>query len=427
MSDAPQEPQESLRPEESDTRHELAGQANHNAPDVDMLLEVLLRRALAEQAAHIHFSPELRTHILSRLAARAQRQPRQRLTFVPALGTLLVLMLGLLLIFAALPLLPKTPPTTSILRYEVVQKLAAPPALAHGGRLVAVDPSGRHLVFQPPDQPGVMYTASLDDPTGSQLLAMREAHQAVWSSDGSALVTVVTPPGTAQPLLALVPYGQYMYPLGATALAASWSPLSTNEITYVTQRQGQTLLWATTRSGHPTQLLATMAISLTVEQLAWSPDGRYLALLAAQGFDQPGRAIYLMNHQSGQVVKLVSAGDFSIIDLSWSPDGRFLSYERLGADGRSSLVVIEAASGRQVLVIPMQQALAGWSWSPNGQALIYSDGGRLAVHIFAGPQILLPSSTTPQLFPFWLRDGRLLILQEPPQGASTLALLAPMR
>lgn len=443
MSDAPHEPQPSEelptgQPAQSAERRGRQGaegreQVNHRAPVDDVLLEEVIRRALQEQAAHIHFSPDLRARILSGLPPRAperrsqrSRRPRLALALAATLTLLLCLVLVLLLF---LPRAPSAPPVANAVRYQVAQVLAAPPALAQGGHLVAVDPTGQHLVIQDGRDPGVMYTASLSDPVGSQLLAMREAHDAAWSPDGSALVTVVTPPGATQPLLALVPYGQYMYPLGEVALAATWTPgTGSNSITYVTGTNGQTQLWQTTRGGHPTQLLATMNLRLTVQHLAWSPDGRYLALLvSSEGLNGPGRAIYLMSHESGQVTALVPLGDFIITSFGWSPDSQHLTYARRDAAGHTLLTTLAIPDGRPVLSLPLQGELDGWSWSPDGRALVYSDGGRLHLHIFTGSPILLPQpeAGARQLFPFWLRDGRLLIVHVAASGQRTLQLLAP--
>ncbi|WP_376794835.1 hypothetical protein [Thermogemmatispora sp.] len=439
MSDARNEPQpsEELPTGPSAERHGRRGaeeqeQANHRAPADDMLLEAIIRHALEEQAARIHFSPELRARILSELPPRPPvrlrprgRRSRLALALAATLTLLLCLMLVLLLF---LPRLPPAPPGNGV-RYQVAETLPAPPALAQGGRLVAVDPTGQHLVIQDGRDPGLMYTASLSDPVGSQLLAMREAHDAAWSPDGSALVTVVTPPGAAQPLLALVPYGQYMYPLGEVALAATWTPGTTNQITYVTGTAGQTQLWQTTRGGHPTQLLATMNLRLTVQHLAWSPNGRYLAMLASsEGLSGPGRAIYLMDHDSGQVTALVPSGDFTITSFGWSPDSQHLTYARRDRAGHTLLATLTVPEGRPLLNIPLQGELDGWSWSPDGHALLYSDDGRLRVHLFSGSPVLLPSpeAGARQLFPFWLRDGRLLVVHVAASGQRTLQLLAPV-
>ncbi|MBX5449010.1 hypothetical protein [Thermogemmatispora sp.] len=443
MSDARNEPQpgEELQPDQSAERRGRQGeharrepeqsQVNHRATADDLLLEEIIRRALEEQAAQIHFSPELRTRILSGLPPRSlQRSRWRRSRLALALAATLTLLLCLVLVLLLfLPRAPQ-PPATAILRYQVAQTLAAPPALAQGGRLVAVDPTGQHLVIQDGRDPGVMYTASLSDPVSSQVLAMREAHDAAWSPDGSALVTVVTPPGASQPLLALVPYGQYMYPLGEAALAATWTPgTGSTTITYVTGTNGQTQLWQTTRGGHPPQLLATMNLRLTVQHLAWSPDGRYLALLASsEGLSGPGRAIYLMEHETGQVKALVPVGDFTITSFGWSPDGQRLTYARRDAKGQTLLITLAIPDGRPLLSLPVAGELDGWSWSPDSHDLVYSASGRLHVHIFAGPSIRLPQpeAGARQLFPFWLRDGRLLIVHVAANGQRSLQLLAPL-
>jgi hypothetical protein len=426
MSDSQNGPQEGLQHLEGSLndahRRATSSRSASSEEPVLLLLEDAIRHALEARAARVQFSPALRARILSQLPSR-RRAPTRRFRLALALSAVLALLLTLSLVLA-LPLLRPVAPEVQAIRYTVLQTLAAPPALAQGGRLVAVDPTGQHLVFQAASEPGVMYTASLTNPAATQVLAMREAHNAVWSPDGSALVAIVTPPGASQPLLALIPYGQYMYPLGKSALAAAWTPTPGSEITYVTRADQRTQLWETTRSGQPTHLLATMNLELTVHDLAWSPDGRHLAMLAASGsLDQPGRAIYLMDRQRGSVETLVPPGAFSITSFGWSPDSRFLTYERLDAHGQLSLVVLDIQRGRQILSLPIAGQLAGWSWSPDSENLVYSVNGRLVLHSFGSPHLLLPATKARQLFPIWLRDGRLLVVQSDAQGQSQLVLI----
>jgi hypothetical protein len=398
-------------------------------PEADPRLEAALTRALVQQAAQVNLSPALRERIVGHLPPRHVRPTSRRL----ALGLAAALVIALSLSLALFPwrLQPSPLPTGHALSYQIEQTIPAPPSLAQGVSVLALDPTGHHLVYEPLNQPGVMYTADLSDPSATNVLAMREAHSASWAPDGSALVTVVTPPGAEEPLLALVPYGKYMYPLGQEALAADWLKAAGQSITYVTQGKGPAALWTTTRDGHPTRLLAKMALSLPVQRLLWSPDGTHLALVVAgsgqagpTALNQPGRAIYLMDKQSGQLQELVAPGNFTIGTLAWSPDSRLLTYERLATQGDTSLQAINIATGHSQFSLTIQHRLSGWSWSPDSRTLIYSDGGALRTYTLSGPGIVLPTSRAQQTFPIFLHDGRLLLLQSTSTGEE-LVLLHP--
>ncbi|HLI91615.1 MAG TPA: hypothetical protein VKV37_23215 [Ktedonobacteraceae bacterium] len=415
-------------PARQSPRHDPQAPAHPSYPDVDPRLEAALISALERQAAQVPFPPALREHIVGHLPPRHVRRAPRRLAL--GLAAALVIALSLSLTLLLWRPQPAPLPTGQALAYQVERTIPAPPSLSKGVSVIALDPTGHHLVYEPVNQPGVMYTADLSDPTATNVLAMREAHSASWAPDGSALVTVVTPPGAAQPLLALVPYGKYMSPLGPHALAADWSPAG-QSITYVTQEKGPAALWATTRDGHPTHLLAKMSLSLPVQRLLWSPDGKHLALVVAgngpagpTALSQPGRAIYLMDRQSGRLQELVAPGDFTIGTLAWSPDSRLLTYERLSAEAGTSLQAINVATAQTRLAIPIHHALAGWSWSPDSRTLIYSDGGALRARTLSGPRIVLPATRAQQTFPNFLRDGRILLLQSTPTGEE-LVLLHP--
>jgi WD40 repeat protein len=394
--------------EEQDARRSHADHAHLPMTDAD--LGERIARALREQAEHLHFTSvmqqRLHRHLL--LPPAPARRRRRYLAFSVAAVCLLILSITLYTVFTG----------GAQLSYRLYRSLPTPAYLAQEGRLLSLDPTGRHLVYEPAKQPGTLYTFDLDDPLATNLLAMRYASDVAWSPDGSALVTTIRPPGTYEPLLALVPSGKYMHLLGHEALATSWSPAPGHAITFVTQAAGHTQLWATDASGAAARLLASMPLSQDVQRLAWSPNGQMLALittqstsLTASSFAQPARAIYIMDTHSGRLQKLVSAENASIGTVAWSPDGDYVTYEQVNFHGQVSLqAVAPAGMDAQHLSfsIAVQRQLLGWSWSDDSRTLVYSDGGSLHAHILNGPALRFPASKALQEYPFWLPDGHLL-------------------
>jgi WD40 repeat protein len=373
------------------------------------MLEIHLTRFLQEQAERIEFTPQMRTTIIQRLPARRKPGPRRFLAPAFALAATLLLVFSI-----AVYLLQNQQP---VHQYTVTQTITAPAELANGGQLISLDPTEHHLVYQPANQPGLMYVADIKDPVTTNFLAMRYAHDVAWSPDGSELVTTVSPEGTPQPLLALVRVGQYMNPLGPDAQAASWSPTSAQQIIYVTQSDGQLQLWSITPTGHQAKSLRTMNVSLPVQHLLWTRDGQKLALIATNrtassstAQNQSASAIYVMDAHTSTLSEVVQPGTFTIGRVGWSPDKHYLTYEQADAQGHTTLHAKDINQQKELFTLDIQKKLVGWSWSPDNRALIYSDGGMLRTYTLHGIAIKLPKTDATQYYPFWLKDGRILYM-----------------
>lgn len=396
-------------------------------------LESHIKRVLHEQARRLHVSSTFHQNVMRQLPPRhmlmkAARRRKMTLVLSSALAALLVLTLTL---YAMMIRGSSVPPATRVaaITYSVGQTLETPQALANGGQLISVDPTGHYLVYSPAQQPGVLYTTSLTAPVADNLLAMQYAADVAWSPDGTSLVTTVRPEGTFEPLLALVPVGRYMHLLGHDALAASWLPNAAQGITFVTPAHRSTQLWQTDTHGTSLKLLATMPLSRPTHHLYWSPNGRLLALVvgsdstnSANSFNQPGRSMYIMNSATGGLREVVPPGNFTLGNIVWSPDGQALSYEQVDGQGHSTLYVIAATTGQTLATLAMHGQLRGWSWSPDSHALVYSDGGVLHAYTFHGASIQLPAMSASAADPFWLPNGHILYLRIS-NGVGQLALL----
>lgn len=380
--------------------------------DADMLLETQIAHVLHKQASHVQFTPGQRARVMHRIATR----PKHVFLSTPAL--VFVVSLVVILSFAVYLFSSATshPPVTATTHYAVSTSLSTPDALAHGGKLVSLDPTQHHLVYQPAQEQGVMYTADVSNPAGSNLLAMRYARDVAWAPDGSALVTTIYPAGVTEPLLALIHTGYYMDTLGHAALAASWSPTSAQEIVYVTQENGITKLWDTTpNKGQTPVLIATLPISSLVQRLVWSPNGRELAFITTTGqtpspqlLSQPGNAIYIMDMDTHNVHELPLSAHASLGNMAFSPNGQYLTYEQVRSQMPTVLHTLDIVKQHEAFTIAPQHTILGWSWSTDSNTLIYSDGGVLAAHVLHGTHITFP--TTNVAYPLWLADGRILAL-----------------
>ncbi|HZS76998.1 MAG TPA: hypothetical protein VFA41_10335 [Ktedonobacteraceae bacterium] len=405
--------QDAARPDEQDANSNLLGPT----PETEML-EMHIARALQQRAAPLHFTPAMRVEVMQRIAERNSRLsfPRRILVTALSIGTALVLLLATI---ASLGLLhPTTPPVqVASLSFVTQSVLNTPQELARGGLPISLDPTGRYLVYGIANQPGVLYVTDLRDPVERNELAMRFARDVAWSPDGSALVTTIYPVDSTVPLLALVPTGQYMRLLGEPALAAAWLPSSANTITYITENNGQVTLWQVMPDGKNAHPVGSMAMPALVQRLSWSPDGRFLAILATPGSNPdrgllqgPNHALYLFDTQAKALVTLAAPGSDTIGNIAWSPDGRLLTYEQIDNQQHVSLHTIEVSMHKQVFSIALQHAFLGMNWSPDSRALVYSDGGSLHARVLHGPPLDFSHVSGVAAYPFWLDEQHVLCL-----------------
>ncbi|GCE25232.1 hypothetical protein KDA_07160 [Dictyobacter alpinus] len=409
--------------------HEQTSKTQSSGVTTNRSMESHIAHFLHSEAEHIHFTPALRAQILQKLPSR-QPQRRRTLTFVVlASAAALILALSGLTYFA---LQPAT--QTSNIYYSQEKEIAVAPQLANGGQLLSLDPTEHRIVYQPANQAGVLYMADLANPVESNALAMRYARDMAWAPDGSALVATVTPANTVQPLLALVPKGQYMHLLGQNkALAANWSPTNSDQIMFVQQQNGQTKLWSTNTAGAPATLQLVLPEPLLIQHMSWSPDGHSLAFIASaspdgpiskETLDQPGRTIYVLNIQTHKLSKLVAAGNFRVGTVAWSPDSHALTFEQINNNNQISIQTVTINKPAEIISIVPGQQLEGWSWSTDGRAIVYSDGGTLKAHIFHGPEIKFPQTKAHYASPFWLKNGQILCMHVT-DGKGILTLLTP--
>jgi TolB protein len=100
----------------------------------------------------------------------------------------------------------------------------------------------------------------------------------------------------------------------------------------------------------------------------WSPDGERIAFTSGAGYGERG-GVFVMN-ADGSDLELVAEGN--AFDPSWSPDGSRIVYALNGPDGKTSLAVVELASG---MVTHPAPTLPGDqyepAWSPDGQLIAF--------------------------------------------------------
>ena len=394
--------------------HEKGHNDNNQSGDSTDMIEARISHVLHDRASRVYFTPAHRAEVMQRISSPKQFSLQSKLIPAFSLAAALLLILSVATYIVITQAIHQPAPIASTI-FVVNKTYNTPSELSVGGQLVSLDPTGQHIVYGVANQAGVMYTTTLVDPVKYNQLAMRYALDAAWAPDGSALVTTIYPQSVVTPLLALVPTGQYMHTLGKEALAASWLPTSPQTITYITQVGDQATLWVIGSDGKNAHAIGTMSLPALVQHLNWSSDGRYLAILATVGsasphilLQNPSNTIYIFDKQTSSLKKLILPEDASVTNALWAPGKDILTYEMTDAYGHSTINAISLSTQATLFTIALKHQLQGMSWSPDGRALIYSDGGTLQSHVLYGSLIQFTNIHASASYPLWQDNQHIL-------------------
>jgi Tol biopolymer transport system component/DNA-binding winged helix-turn-helix (wHTH) protein len=143
--------------------------------------------------------------------------------------------------------------------------------------------------------------------------------------------------------------------------------------------------------------------------LAWSPDGRWLAFGGGPSNDSP-RGIWLIDVDSAQTRQLTAATEHATGDWgpAFSPDGRYLAFIRELTLSGSAVYVLPLAPDLKPADAPVRITretgmVRGVAWTPDGRGLVFSSGGHLAMsrlYRVAVPSTDGPYDADPELLPF---------------------------
>jgi WD40 repeat protein len=102
----------------------------------------------------------------------------------------------------------------------------------------------------------------------------------------------------------------------------------------------------------------------------WSPDGKFLAYVAATTTGAPRYAIKIRSVDTGQTRELRSSPNYAY-SVRWAPDGRSLSLVKGGEVLRIDAVTGETSS-QPLVGKPSKGSIGGWApWAPDGKHLYY--------------------------------------------------------
>ncbi len=121
-----------------------------------------------------------------------------------------------------------------------------------------------------------------------------------------------------------------------------------------------------------------------LEQLSWSPDGRYIAYSCRKktGIEyafSTNSGIYIYDVESGETFPLKTDGGYDT-DPAWSPDGKRLAWISMERDGyeadRQRLLAVEMSGGRPAGPIAELTGgyvydVSGIAWTPDSKEIIF--------------------------------------------------------
>lgn len=227
----------------------------------------------------------------------------------------------------------------AVLRDETVVVLAA-----DDGHPVAVPPAGTEWL------PVVPIAALAPALTAQTIAGARNADGGLWATaaeDGR--VAVWQPPFTA-PMTTISGFS----PRGWRTAAVAWSP----DGRMLAMSSGPEV-WLWSADGRLQQRL--QAHSRQVNSLAWSPDGRRLA---SGSWDA---TVALWDPRRGRLLHRLRGHDDAVWAVAWAPDGRHLVSSG-SLDNR--VIVWNAAQGRELTRLAGTDAgVWGLAWSPDGDTL----------------------------------------------------------
>lgn len=299
-----------------------------------------------------------RRHAREYLAAAPQRLLARRSTatlFALALGTASVLFVGRSL------RAPSSPVLGAVTAVTFEPGLEIEPSLSPDGRFIAYAggaPSrlylrqrgGRSVLLVPPDSGPAQ-------------------HRPRWSPDGGRIAFDAGHKVFVIPALGGVP---------REIVADGWSPTWAPDGQRIAYARGDTVFTSNVSGEDP----ARLAVAIEPAELAWSPDGRWVALTS--GNDSWDGFVHIGNLAQSRII-LVSTDDGHVVDVTdrsamnvaptWSPDGRQLLFIS-NRSGARDIYAVRLGTDGSVIGEPTRLSTGldahSMAISPSGDRLVYA-------------------------------------------------------
>jgi Tol biopolymer transport system component len=245
-------------------------------------------------------------------------------------------------------------------------------------------------------------------PDGSRLAAL----DINGGSSGKRRIVVMTSDGTSR--------GSFDVEYGPVEMA--WSP-DGDHLAVLAPQATVGGLWLLDREGKLDRELALppqyrVARAMTFATVSWSPDGRSLAITGCPcSSDNTGSWILAVDGSAAREIQF--PGEGSAMSVAWSPDGRRLAIgsgkwtePSRALEGPGELWVMNVESGSAERIATRVELLIVTEWSPDGRWIAFSEPNSLDVVRADGsgePLRIGPGTDFTQ----WSEDRRLFYLAAP--------------
>jgi hypothetical protein len=166
------------------------------------------------------------------------------------------------------------------------------------------------------------------------------------------------------------------------AASYAWSPDSRRIAVAAETRRASALLKLADRDGRVLSSF-TLPAGLHPRVMSWSPDGsRLLLLQTSEAYEQSVVVLDVRSRRLKTLERLI--GPSGAPQLAWSPDGRFVALTSAGRhDADDLLAVVDASTGRQLVRLTagkgeLAAAADAPVWAPDSRSLfvaVYDDPG----------------------------------------------------
>ncbi len=204
---------------------------------------------------------------------------------------------------------------------------------------------------------------------------------------------------------------------GAADISPAWSP-DGEQVAFLRLRLGgsdvmvRSMMAASPAAARTIAAVFPIRYEIIGRHLAWSPDGRTLAIGNKGSSDQPF-AIFLVALETGEMRQLTypAEGIVGDGDPAFSTDGRALAFVRTEAVGIKDVFVLELGTDRLVRLTSDHTHVHGIAWRPDRKSIVFSSAragvpALWQIDLQGGAPERLAGVGEPAFYPAASPDGR---------------------
>lgn len=200
-----------------------------------------------------------------------------------------------------------------------------------------------------------------------------------------------------------------------------WSP-DGRSIAYISDRTGEDEVWIVAQDGSTPPQQLTTGGSAQRYAPAWSADSKKIVF-----GDKNGR-VYVVNVASRQMQMIVDAPNGQITDYEFSPRGNYIAYSMGGRNGVTSVYIWSAEENKNYRVTPEMFQSHDPTWDPNG-GYLYFLSDREYAPLISGAEFNYATNRSDYVYalalrkdsknPFPPESDEVVIAEEKKEGAPT--------